>query len=121
MLMYFVKKFDIENCKYPIKMLDSNIASDYGKIMQLFAIGNKEDNYKILSELINQGEVVATLKDKFDFGANNNGFTRNEFVSLLMSMGFVTIKEQILNKIKFIIPNYVIKHLYFNYFQVELS
>ena len=127
LLMYFVKSFDLEGCQYPMKMLDSNIASDYGNIMQLFAIGNKEDNYQILSELIYKGEVTASLKDKFDFTAGSglstmgNGFSHDEFVSLLLSMGFVTIKEKVLNKIKFVIPNYVIKHLYFNYFQVEIE
>ncbi len=122
LLMYFVDTFDKENCSYPMKMLDSNIASDYGKIMQLFAIGDKEENYKVLSELIYQGEVIATLKDKFDFGTHvGDSFTQDEFISLLFAMGFVTIKERLLNRIKFVIPNYVIKHLYFNYFQKEIE
>jgi len=120
LLMYFVKKFDRKKCQYPIKMLDSNIASDYGKIMQLFTIGDKESNYAVLNELIYEGEVLATLKDNFNFGlSTEDGFDRDEFISLLLAMGFVTIKEQLLNKIKFVIPNYVIKHLYFNYFQIE--
>ncbi len=122
LLMYFVDTFDKENCTYPMKMLDSNIVSDYGKIMQLFAIGDKESNYEVLMELIYTGEVIATLKDKFDFGTHTgDGFTQDEFISLLFALGFVTIKEQRLNQIKFVIPNYVIKHLYFNYFQRELE
>ncbi len=122
LIMYFIDSFDKENETYPMKILDSNIASDYGKIMQLFAIGNREDNYAVLSSLINEGHVIAELKDKFNFGANaGNDFNRDEFISLLFAMGFVTIKEKILNKIKFVIPNYVIKHLYFNYFQIEIE
>ncbi len=122
LLMYFVDNFDTDNCQYPMKMLDSNIASDYGKIMQLFAIGNKEENYQVLSELIYQGEVVATLKDKFNFGTTSgDGFDYDEFISLLFAMGFITIKGKMLNKIIFSIPNYVIKHLYFNYFQREIE
>lgn len=66
-------------------------------------------------------EVIATLKDKFDFGANVEGFTRDEFISLLFAMGFVTIKDICFNEIVFTIPNYVIKHLYFNYFQKEIE
>jgi len=122
LLMYFVKKFDTKNCQYPMKMLDSNIASDYGKIMQLFAIGDKDSNYEVLNELIYQGEAVATLKDKFDFGSSaGDSFSRDEFISLLFAMGFVTIKARQLNELIFTIPNYVIKHLYFNYFQKEIE
>ncbi|MFK5987080.1 MAG: AAA family ATPase, partial [Pseudomonadota bacterium] len=122
LLMYFVKNFDEELCKYPIKMLDSNVASDYTIIMQLFHIGNKENNYQVLSELIYNGEVTATLKDKFDFAnMGNDGFDFDEFVTLLFAMGFITIKEKVFNKITFVIPNYVIKHLYFNYFQKEIE
>lgn len=122
MLMYFVDTFDKNNCAYPMKMLDSNIASDYGKIMQLFSIGKKDDNDQILNELIYQGQAIATLKDKFDFGANaGDGFDRDEFISLLFAMGFVTIKAVQLNEIIFTIPNYVIKHLYFNYFKKEIE
>ena len=122
LLMYFVDSFDKENCQYPMKMLDSNIASDYGKIMQLFALGDKDSNYEVLNELIYQGEAVATLKDKFDFGSSaGDSFSRDEFISLLFAMGFVTIKARQLNELIFTIPNYVIKHLYFNYFQKEIE
>lgn len=122
LVMYFVDMFDREDCSYPMKMLDSNIASDYGKIMQLFAIGDKEANYQVLSELIYQGEVIATLKDKFDFTSQSgDSFTEDEFISLLFAMGFVTIKKKQLNDIIFTIPNYVIRHLYFNYFQKEIE
>jgi hypothetical protein len=122
LLMYFVDTFDKENCTYPMKMLDSNIASDYVKIMQIFAIGDKESNYEVLTDLIYTGEVIASLKDKFNFATHRgDGFSQDEFISLLFALGFVTIKEQRLNQIKFVIPNYVIKHLYFNYFQRELE
>ncbi len=122
LVMYFVKKYNSKTCQYPMKMLDSNIASDYGRIMQLFNIGDKEANYEVLNELIYEGEVLATLKDKFNFGSSTgDSFARDEFITLLFAMGFVTIKEQQLNKIKFTIPNYVIKHLYFNYFQAEIE
>jgi len=122
LLMYFVDSFDQDNCQYPMKMLDSNIASDYGNIMQLFTLGDKDSNYEVLNELIYKGEICATLKDKFNFGSNRGDiFTQDEFISLLFAMGFITIKALLLNQIKFIIPNYVIKHLYFNYFQVEIE
>jgi hypothetical protein len=32
-------------------MLDANIASDYSKLLKLFNIGNRDDNYTVLDEL----------------------------------------------------------------------
>ncbi|MCI5122482.1 MAG: AAA family ATPase, partial [Candidatus Electrothrix sp. AUS4] len=58
MVLYFIKNFDKETCLYPERMLDDNIASDYRKIMQLFGIGDRAANFKILEELITVGEVV---------------------------------------------------------------
>lgn len=118
MLIYFIKNFNIQKCSYPLQMLDSNIASDYGKIMQMFSIGSRDENYEVLEELINNNKIIASLKDRFDF---EKGFFRDDFINLLFSMGFVTITDTQLTHIIFSIPNYVIKHLYFNYFQVELE
>jgi hypothetical protein len=118
MVMYFVKKFDTDNCKYPRELLDVNVASDYRKIMQLFAIGDIEDNYKVLKELIDTNQTVATLKSKIEF---DKGFYRDDFVTLLYSMGFITIKDMFLDNTVFTIPNYTIKTLYFEYFKIELE
>jgi hypothetical protein len=118
MLIYFIKNFNIKKCSYPLQMLDSNIASDYGKIMQMFSIGSRDENYEVLEELINNNKIIASLKDRFDF---EKGFFRDDFINLLFSMGFITITDTQLTHIIFSIPNYVIKHLYFNYFQIELE
>jgi len=118
MVMYFVSKFDTDDCKFPRELLDTNVASDYRKIMQLFAIGDSEDNYKTLNELITKNETIATLKPKIEF---DKGFHRDDFVTLLYSMGFITIKGLLLSKTIFTIPNYTIKTLYFEYFKVEIE
>ncbi|MBU1668574.1 AAA family ATPase, partial [bacterium] len=61
MLLYFVNKFDYERCQYPQNMLDANIASDYGKIMRLFKLGDREENFKVLESLIKDNEIIAKL------------------------------------------------------------
>ena len=40
LLNYFISKYDYKRCLMPIKMLDSNVASDYRVIMKLFNIGD---------------------------------------------------------------------------------
>ena len=118
MVLYFVKNFDYKRCTYPKKMLDANIASDYGKLMGLFSIGNRDANYEVLEELLNTGEVIAQQIEKFDF---DKGFERDDFISLLAYMGFVSLNGETLSGEIFVIPNHVIRVLYFQYFKVELE
>ena len=118
MVLYFLDNFQTDSCTYPKKMLDENIASDYGKLMGLFGIGSRDDNYTVLDELIKQGTVTATQRRKFDF---DKGFDRDDFVSLLAYMGFVTLSRETLAGEVFSIPNHVIGELYFQYFKVELE
>ncbi len=118
MLLYFVKNFDRDTCEYPEPMLDENIASDYGKIMGLFIIGNRDENFAVLDELLNVGEVQATQRRKFEF---DKGFDRNDFISLLAYMGFITLERKSLAGEVFVIPNHVIRELYFQYFKVEIE
>ena len=110
---YFLSKYDYERCLMPTKMLDSNVASDYKAIMKLFNIGDSDRNYKILEELIENNSITGTIKDPYDL---NQEFQRDDFITLIYSMGFITIKDEIFgNRYNFEIPNYVIKMLYFKY------
>lgn len=118
MVLYFLKNFDRAECAYPERMLDDNIASDYGKLMGLFKIGNPDENYAVLDELVNTGEVVAQQRRKFDF---EKGFDRDDFISLLAYMGFASLQGKSLSGEVFGIPNHVMQELYFQYFKVELE
>ena len=116
---YFISEYDTKRCEMPIKMLDSNVASDYKAIMKLFNIGDSERNYKILEELIENGSITGILKDRYDL---NQSFKENDFITLIYSMGFITIQNEAFGEVlEFCIPNYVIKMLYFNYFAIELQ
>ena len=89
----------------PNKMLDSNVASDYRAIMKLFNIGDSEKNYQILQELIENNSITGTIKDRYDL---NQAFDEDDFMTLIYSMGFITIKDEIVEGLyNFEIPNYV--------------
>jgi hypothetical protein len=118
MVLYFIDTFDKSRCTYPKQMLDENIASDYGKIMGMFSIGDRDTNFAVLDEIINTGEVTATQRRKFDF---EKGFDRDDFISLLAYMGFVSLQRSTFAGEVFSIPNQVIRELYFQYFKVELE
>jgi len=116
---FFISNYDYDECKMPRKMLDPNVASDYKAIMKLFNIGDSERNYKVLEQLIENNSVTGIIKDRYDL---NQDFSENEFITLLYSMGFITIKKEAFGEVfEFEIPNYVIKIIYFNYFAIELK
>ena len=72
MVLYFADKYTIKQ-KYPEKMLDTNIASDYQKIANIFRLGgNEEENLKYLSKLVEEGEVQAIITHQFNL---KNDFT----------------------------------------------
>ena len=119
LINYFISEYDFKRCENPKKMLDSNVASDYRAIMKLFKIGNIDDNYKVLEQLINDNEISGVINDRFEL---DRGFAQDDFITLLYSMGFITIKDELFGEeYLFEIPNYVIKLLYFNYFAIELD
>jgi len=116
---YFISQYNYDGCKNPVKMLDVNVASDYKAIMKLFNIGDSDKNYKILEELIETNSITGVIKDRYDL---NQEFTKDDFITLIYSMGFITIKEELFgDRYLFEIPNYVMKILYFNYFAIELK
>ncbi len=116
---YFISKFDYKRCLMPTKMLDSNVASDYKAIMKLFNIGDSEKNFAILEKLIENNSVIGSIKDRYEL---SRGFSEEDFITLIYSMGFITIKDEPFGGMfEFQIPNYVIQMLYFNYFAVEID
>ena len=118
MVLYFASEY-LPIQKYPRKMLDVNIMSDYGKIRRLFQIDNGEEKrLAILEELLQNGETMMKITDQFSF---SSGFTDRDFVSLLYYMGVITIKDVLSDETVFCIPNYVVKQLYFEYFGQVLA
>uniref|UniRef100_UPI00405693B0 AAA family ATPase n=1 Tax=Candidatus Electrothrix sp. TaxID=2170559 RepID=UPI00405693B0 len=120
MVLYFIRHLDMEECCFPERMLDDNIASDYGKIMRLFGVGDREKNFQTLEELITEGEILGRHKGKLDLDMNKP-FERNDFISLLLSMGFITLSGTMLSQYRYRVPNYVVQKLYYDYFRAEIE
>ncbi len=120
MVLYFIRNYQTAPCTPPEQMLDGNIASDYGKIMQLFSIGDPEANFRTLEELIVNGQIMGQHKHKLDPDVNKP-FERDDFISLLLYMGFITINNRILDQLRYTVPNHVISRLYFQYFKKEIE
>ncbi|KPA12629.1 AAA-ATPase, partial [Candidatus Magnetomorum sp. HK-1] len=79
MVLYYLSEYQ-KNDMQPKELIDTNIASDYGKIKKLFALQEPFRNSQVLEELMTSGETPATLTPQFSF---ERDFNRNDFVSLL--------------------------------------
>ncbi len=112
MVLSFLRQLQT-NQEYPDKMLDVNIASDYKKIKNFFALKNPEQNYVVLDELLTKGTIQSAITEKFNF---ERTFTRTDFASLLFYMGFVSIQSRKGLDYVLQMPNYVIQGLYFDFF-----
>jgi uncharacterized protein YjgD (DUF1641 family) len=117
MVLYFLKEFAYKNT-YPRDLIDTNVASDYGKIRRLFNLGSIERNSIILEELMELGTVTGLLTKQFSF---EKEFTKNDFISMLFYLGFVTLKDRGFARLKFSVPNYVVKELYWEFFMASLK
>ncbi|MFN0201221.1 MAG: AAA family ATPase [Bacteroidia bacterium] len=113
MVLFFGKEY-LSAGTFPDKMLDDNIATDYGKIRGIFQIENQESQrVPILKQLLEEGSVPCQIVSRFNFEME---FGDREFISLLFYMGMLSIKEQDFSVEILQIPNYVIKALYYEYF-----
>jgi Predicted AAA-ATPase/PD-(D/E)XK nuclease superfamily len=115
MVMYFAEYYETWQ-RYPKKMLDTNIASDYGKVRKIFVTNTDENAYvPLLKSIINDKQIHAVITDIFNFELP---FTEYDIISLLFYMGWLTIKEEEEGEGDFIfkMPNKVIEELYYDYF-----
>lgn len=113
MVFYFAKYY-AEYQEYPMDLMDENIISDYGKMRQMFRINDsKQENYKSLKEIVENGYIKSDLTKQYSF---ERSWTRADFISLLFYMGILSIKPKKSSRPIFVIPNYVIQQLYFQYF-----
>ena len=112
MVLYYLNEFQ-KNDIQPDELIDTNIASDYGKIKKLFALKEPFRNSQVLDELMELGKTTAALTAQYSF---ERDFDQDDFVSLLFYLRLISIKKSFLNRLVFSIPNYVIKELYRAFF-----
>lgn len=112
MTLYFLSKYLRYN-QIPDNLLDSNIASDYGKIKSLIDLCDGKDKMLILEKIVAGEPIISELTEKFNVEIE---FSDKELVSLLYYLGYLTINEKKYSRFKFVSPNDVIRKLYTEYY-----
>jgi len=115
MIMYFFEKY-VRSQKYPNPILDENVRTDYRKIQKLALLFQDSES---VNNIIENNETEIELVTRFPLDMMYKD--KNNFTSLLFYMGMLTIKAANKNKTILTIPNYVIKTIYWEYFQNYLK
>lgn len=100
--------------EFPDSMADINVTSDYKKIANILRLLPKEDSDEIISTVLDSEKISELLSIQFNFELP---FTRVEAISVLYYNGLLTIENAELGLYNFVIPNYVVKQMYWEYFE----
>jgi len=89
MVLYYLSEYQSNN-QPPDELIDTNIASDYGKIKKLFALQKPFRNSQVLDELMVSNQTTASLTPQFSF---ERDFNSDDFVSLMYYLGLISIQS----------------------------
>ena len=97
----------------PERLIDMNIASDYGKLSKMLELCVSEQKRKILEETVSGEGIASEIIEKFNAEVE---FKETEFVSMLFYLGYLTISEERLGMPVLTVPNKVMREIYTRYF-----
>lgn len=117
MILYYLKSYSVDK-EEPSELIDVNIASDYGKLGKMFELNNKNQNMKVLNDILKGETITATITQQFSL---EKYFDQEDFKSLLFYLGMLTIDGTELGDTILKVPNNVIKGLYFEFFSKQLQ
>ncbi len=112
MCLYFLSDY-ARLGRIPTKLMDVNIASDYSKLGKMLDLCVGEKKEEMIQKSITGEAIVGNIIEKFNPAVE---FTEKDMVSMLYYLGYLTIKDTMLETPVLGIPNKVMKQLYAEYF-----
>jgi len=110
MVLYFLTEY-MRNKKNPKEIIDVNIASDYKKMENMMRLSPEAD--KIIEEIISKDGLTGYLVEIFNMERTQ---TKEDAITLLFYLGYLTIREENFEGYRLDIPNYVMKKLFYESF-----
>jgi len=112
MLWYFLKQYNL-NGDFPDEMVDANITTDYNKMRMLIRYDKNFDRKaSIIQEIINNGEITATINPEFSVSELDND---DNLVSLLFYLGMLSIRNYEYGMTVLGIPNHTVEKQFYMY------
>jgi hypothetical protein len=113
MVISFLNSFQ-RKYTYPLVMADKNVTSDYTKILNILRFLPVEESNAIIEVMYINEEIEEGLTIQYNL---EKPYSKTDAVSLLFYNGLLTIDIAVFEYIKYQIPNYVIKQLYWEFFR----
>lgn len=110
LVLNFLGFFDAHS-EYPVSMYDPSVSSDYTKIRKQLELLDTSESDEILREIVENEKIQGGLTAQFNF---EKTFTRTELISFLFYNGMLTIHSGEGKIIDYVVPNYVIKTMYWD-------
>ncbi|AZR74763.1 AAA family ATPase [Anoxybacter fermentans] len=114
MIFYYFDQW-LRHKKPPKVLIADNVKTDYGRLNRL--VKNKA-NREIMENIIKNEKITADIVSKFSF---DRMYDQKYFVSLLFYLGLLTIDQKIRTRLLLKIPNFVIKTVFWEYFEQKLT
>ena len=113
MVLSFMYKYLDNKCRIPDDLLDENIRVDYNKLRMLIRKDKDFSNdASVIQTLVSQGFITGELKKGFPA---ENIADNDNFISLLYYFGLVTIGGIHRGRLRFVIPNEVVREQVYTY------
>jgi hypothetical protein len=109
MVLYFFDQWSTLG-DFPKQLIDENVKTDYHRLRQLML---QDQNRLKLEEIITHERIKTQVVTRFSF---DRMYDEKYFVSLLFYMGLLTMQTAEKEGTDLVIPNYVIKTVFWEYF-----
>jgi len=110
LIMYYLQRY-LPHKRPPRSLVDMNLNQTGATIESIVGLKNREQNYQIIEEIVNQKQVGGTLQPFINI---DEKFDKNDLITLLFNIGMLTIKG-IDMLTQFEMPNKIIQNIYLQY------
>ncbi|MCK6604039.1 MAG: ATP-binding protein [Ignavibacteriaceae bacterium] len=102
--------------EYPREITDNNVTSDWKKISNILGRLPKKERDAIIEEVYVNESIEGSLSTQFN---PETPYRPADAISVLFYNGLLTIDKEEYGIIRYVIPNYVIKNIYWEYLRIK--
>ncbi len=114
LVLSFLSNFK-ENFSYPKIITDNNVTSDWKKISNILGLLSQPESDDIIEQVYINESIEGGISTQFN---PETPYRFSDAISLLFYNGLLTIEKEEYGIIKYVIPNYVIKTIFWEYLRI---
>lgn len=104
------------NMEYPREITDNNVTSDWKKISNILMKLPQKERDSIIEEVYINEKIEGSLATQFNL---ETPYRRTDAISILFYNGLLTIDKEEYGIMHYVIPNYVIKNIFWEYLRIS--